>query len=311
MSIRNEVAEWTTRQSPTLNTLPRRFVEAGRKHYLAYLFIAVPVLSSVVFLLIPMLTSFWWSFNDFSGIQPPRFIGLDNYIRLFTKDEIFLQSLKNTTAFVLLGMGIGPTLGLLTALALNQKVHLQALFRTAYFLPVMTSLVVVATIWRMLYNQSGLLNTVLVNLGIQPVGWLSDPNWALVSIAIASIWQGFGFETVVFLAALQSIPDELYEAAKIDGADAVQRFWHVTLPSLRPVILFIYIIGIIGSYQVFDQVFVMTGGGPVHSTTTIVYYLFTKFQDLRLGYASAIAYILFIILVGFSYVQWRLFRERE
>jgi ABC-type sugar transport system permease subunit len=207
-------------------------------------------------------------------------------------------------------MSIGPTLGLLTAMMLNQNVRFRSLFRTAYYLPVMTSLVVVSTIWVMLYNQNGLFNTILQNLGLHKVGWLSDPHVALISIAIASIWQGFGFETVIFLAALQSIPRELYEAAMIDGAGGWAQFRFITLPSLKPVILFVYIIGIIGSYQVFDQVFVMTSGGPVYSTTTIVYYLFDKFMDLRLGYASAIAYILFAILVVFSFLQMRLSRER-
>jgi len=190
-------------------------------------------------------------------------------------------------------------------------VRFQSVFRTAYFLPVMTSLVVVSTIWLMLYNKNGLLNAALAGLGFAKVGWLADPNIALISVAIASIWQGFGFETVVFLAALQSIPQELYEAASMDGANSLQKFWYITLPSLRNVILFAYIVGIIGSYQVFDQIFVMTSGGPIHSTSTIVYYLFTKFMDLRLGYASAIAYILFAVLVMFSYIQWRFFGEQS
>jgi ABC-type sugar transport system permease subunit len=282
-----------------------------RKYWIAYLFIAVPVIWNIVFLLIPMLVSLWWSLNDYSGLQPPVFVGLQNYIQLITHDKIFIKSFVNTTLFVLLGMGIGPSLGLLTALMLNQKVKFQSIFRTAYFLPVMTSLVVVSTIWIMLYNQNGLFNAVLKWLGIGRVGFLSNPKFSLVSVAAASIWQGFGFETVVFLAALQSIPKELYEAAEMDGANGFQRFLAVTLPALRPVILFAYIVGIIGSYQVFDQVFVMTRGGPLYSSSTIVYYLFSKFQDLRLGYASAIAYILFAILVFFSFLQMRFFGERQ
>ena len=281
------------------------------KYVMPYLFISVPMLSFIIFLLVPMVVSFWWSLNDYSGIQPPQFIWLKNYVELFTKDRYFLQALRNTTVFVLLGMGIGPTLGLLTAILLNQNVRFQALFRTAYYLPVMTSLVVVSTIWVMLYNQNGLFNSVLSNFGLQPVHWLSNPNIALVSVVIASIWQGFGFETVIFLAALQSIPRELYEAAMMDGANAFQKFRYITLPSLRYVIAFVFIYGIIGSYQVFDQVFVMTNGGPIHSTSTVVYYLFSKFQDLRLGYASAIAYVLFAILVVFSYIELRMSREKE
>lgn len=289
----------------------QRVTRGVRKYSVPYLFIAIPVITSLAFLVIPMVTSFWWSLNDYSGLQPPEFVGLGNYIRLLTRDDTFMHALRNTTLFVLLGMSIGPTLGMLTALMLNQQVRLRAVFRTAYFLPVMTSLVVVSTIWKILYNRSGLLNSLFAVVGLGSIAWLSDPRVSLISIVLASVWQGFGFETVVFLAAMQGIPKELYEAASIDGASSWQRFWNITLPSLRPVILFAYIYGIIGSYQVFDQIFVMTSGGPVYSTTSLVYYLFTRFQDLRLGYASAIAYILFIILMVFSYVQLRVFRERE
>ncbi len=287
-----------------------RLAYSVRKYSIGYLFIAVPLISMTVFLFIPMVRSLWWSLNDYSGLQAAKFVGLNNYVELITHDKIFIKSLVNTTLFVLMGMSIGPTLGLLTALLLNQNVRFRSIFRTAYYLPVMTSLVVVATIWMMLYNKFGLFNIILRDIGLSPIGWLSDPKHSLVSIVIASVWQGFGFETVIFLAALQSIPRELYEAAMIDGAGSLAQFRYITLPSLRPVILFIYIIGIIGSYQVFDQVFVMTNGGPVYSTSTIVHYLYTKFQDLRLGYASAIAYVLFAILVIFSYIQMRLSHER-
>jgi len=290
--------------------LPHRLTRSIQKYTVPYLFITVPFLSLIVFLFIPMVVSLWWSLNDYSGLQAAKFVGLNNYIELIINDKIFIKTLVNTTLFVLMGMSIGPTLGLLTALMLNQNVRFRSLFRTAYYLPVMTSLVVVATIWVMLYNRNGLFNTILQDIGLSKIGWLSDPHYALVSIVIASVWQGFGFETVVFLAALQSIPRELYEAAMMDGAGAWPQFRYITLPSLRPVILFVYIIGIIGSYQIFDQVFVMTAGGPVYSTSTIVHYLFTKFMNLRLGYASAIAYILFAILVVFSYLQMRLSRER-
>jgi ABC-type sugar transport system permease subunit len=290
--------------------LTYRFKRSIQKYSLPYLFITVPIISLIVFLFIPMVVSLWWSFNDYTGLTAAKFVGLDNYIKLLTDDKIFTRSLLNTTLFVLIGMSIGPTLGLLTALMLNQNVRFRSIFRTAYYLPVMTSLVVVSTIWVMLYNQNGLFNTILENLGFQKVGWLSNPHIALLSVAIASIWQGFGFETVIFLAALQSIPRELYEAAMMDGAGGWAQFRYITIPSLKPVITFVYIIGIIGSYQVFDQIFVMTSGGPVYSTTSIVYYLFGRFMNHKLGYASAIAYILFAILVIFSYLQMRLSREK-
>lgn len=291
--------------------LSHRLNRSFHKYTVAYLFILIPMLSMLVFLFIPMIVSLWWSLNDFSGITAAKFVGLGNYVELLTHDKVFIKSLVNTTFFVILGMGIGPLLGLITALMLNQNVRFRSFFRTAYYLPVMTSLVVVATIWVMLYNRNGLFNTVLQSVGLPKVGWLGDPHVALISIVLASVWQGFGFETVIYLAALQSIPRELYEAAMIDGAGSWAQFRYITIPSLRPVMVFVYIIGIIGSYQVFDQVFVMTGGGPLYSTSTIVHYLFIKFRDLRLGYASAIAYILFAILVIFSYLQMRLSRERR
>ncbi len=294
-----------------MTTLASRMTLRRRRTLIAMLFIAVPVVSSIVFLYGPMVVSAWWSLTEYNGIEPATFVGLHNYIKLFTNDPVFLKALRNTTAFTFFGMLIGPTLGLLTALMLNQKVHFQSFFRTAYFLPVMTSLVVTATIWRMLLNRHGLLNDFLGIFGIAPIGWLSDPHFALPSIIVASVWQGFGFETVIFLAALQAIPRDLYDAASVDGAGTLQQFRYVTLPQLRPVLIFVYIVGIIGSFQVFDQVYVMTGGGPVNSTTTLVYYLYTRFMNLRLGYASAIAYILFAILAVFSFLQWWLFRERD
>ena len=259
-----------------------------------------------------MVVSFWWSLNDYSGLQPAKFIGLKNYIDLFTTDKYFLQSLRNTTVFVLLGMSIGPTLGLLTALLLNQKVRFQSVFRTAYYLPVMTSLVVVSTIWVMLYNQNGLFNSFLTTLGFHPVGWLSNPNVALFSVAIGQHLAGFWLRDGHLSGSAAIHPARIVRGGHDGWRQCASRSsCYITLPSLRYVIAFVYIYGIIGSYQVFDQVFVMTSGGPVHSTSTVVYYLFAKFQDLRLGQASAIAYILFAILVIFSYIELRLSRERE
>ncbi len=180
-------------------------------------------------------------------------------------------------------MTIGPALGLCAALLLNEHIHGRAFFRVAIFLPVTTSLVVVATVWKMLLNDQGIVNAALSFFGLNGHAWLADPSTALYAVILVSVWQGLGFEAVVFLAALQSIPHELYDAARVDGADAWRRFRHVTLPGLRPTLLFVFVIGIIGSFQVFDQVFVMTQGGPVDSTETIVYYLINRFQALELG----------------------------
>jgi len=279
---------------------------------MAYLFIAPVVIGSVVFIFGPMFVSFWWSFTDYNGIAAPHFVGLKNYVGLFA-DAKFLAALRNTTLFVVLSMAAGPALGLGTALLLNMKVKCQGFFRTAYFLPVMASSIVVAMIWRLLYNVNGVLNYLLNTIGLASVAWLSNPKITMVSITAAAIWQGFGFETVIFLAALQSIPKELYEAATIDGAGPWQRFRSITLPSLRPVLFFVFCVGFIGAFQVFDLPYsiMKSQSNPGPEYATLVYYLFSKFRDLRLGQASAIAYILFAILMFISFIQWRYERKGE
>ncbi len=291
--------------------LPRRRVRGRfRKVLPAYLLIAPAIASSVAFLYIPIVFSGYWSFTKYNGLAPPTWVGLENYTDLLS-DEHFLKALLNTVIFVIIGMGIGPMLGLLSALLLNQAVRGRGFFRTAYFLPVMTSLVVVATIWKVLLNQNGIVNEVLGVFSIPAHNWLGDPSTSLVSVTVTSIWQGFGFETVVFLAALQSIPRDLYDAALVDGATAWHRFRYVTLPALRPTIAFVYIIGIIGSFQVYDQIFVMTSGGPLNSTRTVVFDLVDRFDSLKYGEASAVAYVLLMILATLSYIQMRVFEERR
>jgi len=275
----------------------------------AYLLILPAFLASTIFLYIPMVFSGFWSFTKYNGIVPPKWVGLQNYQYLLN-DPRFIKALWNTVIFVVLGMGIGPVLGLGTAILLNNKVKGRGFFRTAYFLPVMTSLVVVATIWKILLQENGLVNSLLHLFGLPGHIWLQDTSTALPAVVVTSVWQGFGFETVVFLAALQSIPADYYDAARVDGASGWQRFRYVTLPALRPTILFVYIIGIIGSFQVFDQIFVMTNGGPLESTRTLVFDLFDRFNRLQLGQASAVAYILLIILATLSFLQFRLFEDR-
>jgi multiple sugar transport system permease protein len=275
-----------------------------------YALVAPAVVVTVAFFLVPMVISGYWSLTAYNGIKPPVFVGLDNYAALLG-DPRFLRTVQNTVFFVVMGMGIGPLLGLGSAILLNESVHLRAFFRTAFFLPTMVALVAVATVWKMLYQDQGLINDLLGLFGLPGHAWLNDPTTALPAVVVTSIWQGFGFETVVFLAALQAIPRETYDAAKVDGAGTWAQFRHVTLPGLRATILFIYIIGIIGSFQAFDQIFVMTQGRPGLSTRTVVYELVDEFQRLDIGSASAIAYMLLIVLAVLSFVQLRFFGERD
>ena len=287
-------------------TLARR-IRAGMP---GYVLVAPAVLVTVVFFFVPMVVSGYWSLTEYNGVKPPQFVGLQNYLDLLT-DPRFLRVLQNTVFFVVMGMGIGPILGLASAVLLNQSMRLRALFRTTFFLPTMVSLIAVATVWKMLYQDQGLINDLLGFFGLPGRAWLNDPTTALPAVVVTSIWQGFGFETVVFLAALQSIPREYYDAAKVDGAGAWAQFRNVSLPGLRATIVFVYIVGIIGSFQAFDQIFVMTQGRPGISTRTMVYELVDQFQQLHLGTASAVAYILLVILAVISFVQIRFFEARD
>ena len=287
-------------------TWRRRFRGASA----GYLLIAPAVAATVLFLVIPMVVSAWWSLTHYNGIKAPEFVGLQNYVDVLGNAR-FQKSFENTIAFVILGMGVGPALGLGSALLLDRALRLRGLFRSAFFLPTMTSLVVVATIWKFLYSDAGIINAVLGLFGLPGVNWLSDTTTALPAVVVTSIWQGFGFETVVFLAALQSIPRNYYEAASIDGAGRWAKFRWVTLPGLRPTILFVYVIGIIGSFQTYDQIFVMTNGGPIQATRTIVFDLVDRFNRLDLGGASAVAYILVVFLAVLSYLQLRIGEERD
>lgn len=277
-----------------------------------YVLIAPAVIAAALFLYGPMLVSGYWSFTEFHGLGKATWVGLENYREILT-DEKFTRALLNTSLLVLLGQGSGPILGLASAMLLNRKMRLRGVFRAAYFLPVMVSLVVAAWIWKILLTDGGIVNQVLQFLHIPIAHWLENPSTALPAIVVTSVWQGFGFETVIFLAALQAIPADLYDAAYVDGASAWQRFRHVTLPALRPTIVFVYVIGVIGTFQVYDQVFVMSNGtgGPLDATRTVVFDLVERFQRLELGEASAVAYVLLVILATLSFLQLRFFERRS
>ncbi len=286
--------------------IARRFRGASA----GYLLIAPALIVTIVFLVIPMIVSGYWSLTHYNGIKPPQFVGLQNYVDVLTNPR-FQRSFQNTIFFVVMGMAIGPLLGLGSAILLNDKLRLRALFRTSFFLPTMTSLIVVATIWKLMYADNGVINAVAATFGLPGHDWLNDPTLALPAVVVTAIWQGFGFETVVFLAALQAVPKEYYEAATVDGAGRWAKFRWVTLPGIRPTIVFVYVIGIIGSFQTFDQVFVMTNGGPIQATRTIVFDLVDRFNKLDIGGASAVAYILLVFLAVLSYAQLRLGEARD
>jgi ABC-type sugar transport system permease subunit len=277
----------------------------GRVDKVAYLLVAPAMLLTGLFFFVPMVLSLYWSFNSYNGLQPPQWVGGSNYADL-AGDPSFRHAVKNSVVFTVVTMLIGPALGLVSALLLNRRIWARSFFRSVFFLPVTLSLVVVGTMWKILLAENGLINQALGLVGISGRAWLDDPSTSLAAVSLASIWQGFGFETVIFLAALQTISADLYEAARMDGAGPFQSFKAVTLPSLRPTVFFVYVVGVIGALQAFDQMYVMTGGGPLGSTTTVVFYLVQRFQAFDLGHASAAAYLLVIVLAVVSAAQLRL-----
>ncbi|NMB11476.1 MAG: sugar ABC transporter permease [Firmicutes bacterium] len=276
-----------------------------------YLFISPWIIGFLLFLGGPIVASAVLSFTDWNLLNPPSWVGVDNYLTIFTDDDMFWQSLKVTAIYTGASVPLGLMLSLLLALLLNTEVRGVRLFRTIYYLPSVMSGVAVALLWSWLFNPDfGLVNHLLGLFGIPGPTWLASETWALPAMIIMSLW-GAGQSMLIFLAGLQGIPQQLYEAAEIDGASGWSRFVHVTLPMLSPVILFNLIMGIIGSFQVFTQGYIMTNGGPNNATLFYVLNLYNQaFRNLRMGYASALAWILFFIILGLTLLVIRESRER-
>jgi len=284
-----------------------------RRNWDAYLYLAPGLLLFSVFTVFALGFAFYLTFHEWNIIEPDRpFIGLENY-RDMLEDERFRRSVYNTMYFTGASVPLTMLIGLGVALLLNQPLRGRGILRTLYFLPVVTPFVVVAIVWKWLYNGDfGLFNYYLLKTHLidEPLLWLADKNLAMPAVILMSVWGGVGFSMVVYLAGLQSIPEELYDAAKVDGAGAFARLRYVTIPMLRPTTLFLLVMGIIGSFQVFTQIFVMTSGGPVDRTTTMVFYIYeAAFKFYEMGYASTLAYVLFAMLFVFTLIQLRLYRR--
>lgn len=260
----------------------------------------------MMFLFIPIVAAFVLSFMEYDVISPMKFIGLANYIEMF-KDPIVAETLRNTLVYTIIVVPVGMVLSLTLAVALDQNIAGRRIFRAVYFLPSITSMVAVAVVWQWIYNpEFGLLNYVLSWFGIDGPSWLSSSKTSLLSIAIVGIWKGLGYNMLLFLAGLQGISNSYYEAARLDGANKFQEFRYVTFPMLRPTTFFIFIMSIIGSFQVFDSVMLMTGGEPGRSSSVLVHYLYQNaFEYFRMGYACAIAYLLFFIVVTLTLINLR------
>lgn len=270
-----------------------------------------------LFLIVPVLLAFGLSFTNARLISPnpPRLVGLDNFVRAFTQDPVFLRSVLNTFLFAIVVVPVQAGLGLLLAVLVNQKLRGVTFFRIVYFIPVVTSIVVVSILWKFMYQPSGLINSFIdtVTLGaLQGADWLNNPSTALPAIIVLSIWQAVGFHMLIWLSGLQTIPDELYEAARMDGADAWGQFKNVTWPGLRSTMIFVLVTITIAALGLFVQIDVMTQGGPQDSTTTIVYHAVRKgYREQETGYGAAISLIFFVLVLLIALVQRFVTREKD
>lgn len=278
----------------------------------AYFFIGPAVISIFIFFFIPVIAAFVMSFTDFDiyalgSFDTVRFVWFNNYLRLFD-DPLFWQSLLNTCYYVVLATPLSILVSLSAALLLNAKlVKLKGIFRLSYFIPYVTTLVAVAIVWRFIYHPKfGILNYFLGFFGINPVDWLGDPNLAMPAIVLMSVWKNFGYYMIIFIAGLQNIPEDLYEAASIEGAGGWQQFKSITLPMLAPTTLFISIVTIVGYFQLFAEPYIMTQGGPLNKTLSIVGYMYNEgFRWWNMGYSASISFVLFFIILIVTVIQFK------
>lgn len=295
-----------------------RVTIVNTKSSAVYLFLTPALTAIFIFFFIPVIAAFIISFTDFdiyaiNNYGAARFIGFNNYIALFN-DSLFWTALKNTFYFVIVAGPLSIAVSLGAAMLLNSKlVKFKPIFRLTYFIPVVTTLVAVAIVWRFIYHpRFGILNYFLEFFGINPIDWLGDPNWAMPAIILMAVWKNFGYNMIIFIAGLQNIPEDLYEAATIDGANGWQKFKKITLPMLAPTTLFVSIITMIGFFQLFAEPYVMTQGGPLNSTLSIVQYMYQEgFRWWNMGYSAAIAFVLFFIIFIGTLIQFKLQKTLE
>jgi multiple sugar transport system permease protein len=287
-----------------------------RRYATAWCFVAPAVVVIGVFFVLPVLAALLLSFTDFdlyalADVHNLRFVHVRNYVRLL-ENPLFWNALGNTLYFVVVGVPLSLAASLGAALLLDSPLaRFKPFFRTALFTPVVTTLVAVAVIWRyLLGTRYGMINFALVKLGIGPIDWLGDPHWAMPAIILFAVWKSFGYNMVILLAGLQAIPGELYEAARVDGASALQRFMHVTVPMLAPILAMVGILTVAGYFQLFAEPYVMTQGGPLQSTVSVLYFMYEEgFKWWNLGSASAVAFLLFLFIFAVTALQLRVARR--
>ena len=277
----------------------------------AGLFLLPNLIGFLIFTAIPVGAAFVLAFYDYDLLLGASWAGLENFRELFTIDRVFRAALFNTVYFTAVSVPLSVVLGLASAMRVNQALRGVVIFRSIFLLPYVTVTVALSLVWKWLYLPDiGLINSVLGVVGFNGPAWLTSQTWAMPALILMSVWKGFGYNMVIFLAGLQGIPDHLYDAAKVDGATAWRRFLNVTLPLLSPTTFFVVVISVISSFQVFDQALIMTNGGPGTATTTLVLYIYQKgFQSFDMGYAAAVALVLFAVIFVFTVIQFLLQRR--
>lgn len=279
-----------------------------RETILGYLYISPWIIGFLIFTAGPMIASIYFSFCDYQLLIPPKWIGINNYVKIFFNDTLFLKSLWNTLYYTLGSVTLGVLGSLFLAVLLNQRVRGETIFRSMFYLPTLTPAVAMAILWGWLFNtEFGLINRILAKVGIQGPSWLYSTEWVMPAFIIMSLWGIGGSRMIILLAGLQGIPQELYDAAEVDGVNWWTRLRYITLPLLSPSIFFVVVTGIIGSFQVFTTSYIMTGGGPANASLFYVLYLYRNaFEYFKMGYASALAWILFIIIITLTFLQFKL-----
>ncbi len=282
------------------------------KKYTPYLFLLPAAAVLIVFFFIPFFQTFGLSFFDYSSsIYNPTFNGLDNYAKLF-KEPIFYKVMFNTFMYLVIAVPFLVTFPLFLAILINQKIRGITLYKILLYLPVIVSIVVAAIAFKWLYAGQGILNYALSLIHLSPINWLVDTHWALFSVAVVTIWKGIGYYMMIYLASLMSVPQELYEACDIDGANFFTKHMTVTIPHIMPTIALVSTISTISAMKVFAEIYVMTKGGPLDSTKTIVYYIYERaFENLDLGYASALAVVLLVVVMIFSLINILCFEKNK
>ncbi|MDH7605562.1 MAG: sugar ABC transporter permease [Melioribacter sp.] len=282
-----------------------------KKKILPYLFVSPYIIHFILFIGFPIGFSIYLTFHDWNIIAPMEYVGLANYKRLLY-DQLFWKSLRNTVIFLLIHIPLQIIVALFLAELLNQKIKLKGFFRAAYFMPVIISGVVITILWQQLYGfESGLLNRLLIKIGLNKIGWLTDPNWAMPSIAIMATWKNVGLYVVLFLVGLQTVPQQYYEAAELEGANHLQKFFKITLPMINPTIFMVVVLSTIGGFSLFIEPYVMTGGGPLNSTLSAVLYIYKQgFFYYHMGYAATLGFFFALLILFVVFIQKK-FVEKE